>query len=61
MVPVRNAVRLYDALLERDGTAELHIFADAPHGFALRGKDLPAGAWPSLCEAWLRQIGVRIA
>ena len=61
VVPVRNAVRLYDALLERDATAELHIFADAPHGFALRARNLPAGAWPSLCEAWLRQIGMRIA
>jgi acetyl esterase/lipase len=60
VVPVRNAVRLYDALIEHDATAELHIFADAPHGFALREKELPAGAWPSLCEAWLRQIGVRI-
>jgi acetyl esterase/lipase len=60
VVPVRNAVRLYDALLERDATVELHIFADAPHGFALREKELPAGAWPGLCEAWLRQIGVRI-
>ena len=61
VVPVRNAIRLYDALCERDATAELHIFAEAPHGFALREPDLPVGAWPSLCTAWLAQIGVRIA
>lgn len=60
IVPVRNAVRLYDALQERGALAELHIFADAPHGFALREPDLPVGAWPRLCEAWLTQIGVRI-
>lgn len=61
VVPVRNAVRLYDALCERDATTELHIFAEAPHGFALREPELPVGAWPSLCKAWLAQIGVRIA
>lgn len=61
VVPVVNAVRLYEAVLQRDGAAELHIFADAPHGFALRALNLPAGAWPRLCEAWLGQIGVRIA
>jgi hypothetical protein len=34
----------------------LHVFADAPHGFALDSdKDLPVTKWPSMCEAWLRQ------
>ena len=60
IVPVRNAIRLYDALHERGAQVELHIFGDAPHGFALREPDLPVGAWPTLCEAWLGQIGVRI-
>jgi acetyl esterase/lipase len=57
VVPVENARRLHDAYAVRGGQAELHIFADAPHGFALRSPDLPAGKWPLLCEAWLRQIG----
>jgi acetyl esterase/lipase len=55
VVPVENAYRLHQALLAKGGQAELHIFADAPHGFALREKDLPVGQWPRLCEAWLRK------
>jgi acetyl esterase/lipase len=55
VVPVENAYRLHKALLAKGGAAELHVFADAPHGFALREKDLPVGQWPRLCEAWLRK------
>jgi acetyl esterase/lipase len=53
VVPVANAYRLHQALLAKGGAAELHVFADAPHGFALRERSLPVGAWPRLCEAWL--------
>lgn len=60
VVPVENGLRLYQAFRERGGLVDLHIFADAPHGFALREPGLPVGAWPKLCEAWLGQIGVRI-
>ena len=43
VVPVENAYRLHKALLAKGGAAELHVFADAPHGFALREKELPVG------------------
>ena len=57
VVPVENARRLH-AAWERAGTAaELHVFADAPHGFALDTAGLPVAVWPRLCEAWLRQVG----
>jgi dipeptidyl aminopeptidase/acylaminoacyl peptidase len=57
VVPVENAFRLHRALTEAGGAAELHVFADAPHGFALDTQGLPVSAWPRLCEAWLRQVG----
>ena len=57
VVPIDNAHRLHAALIRAGGAAELHIFADAPHGFALDTKGLPVAAWPGLCEAWLRQAG----
>jgi hypothetical protein len=57
-VPVENARRLQAAYGANDASAEVHIFADAPHGFALRTPKIPAGQWPVLCEAWLRRIGV---
>lgn len=57
VVPVENARRLYSAMSQRGGAAELHIFADAPHGFALDTVEMPVAVWPKLCEAWLKQVG----
>lgn len=57
VVPVANAYRLAHALGEAGAHPELHVFADAPHGFALDTPDLPVSRWPMLCEAWLRQMG----
>jgi acetyl esterase/lipase len=57
VVPVENGYRLARAWGERGGIAELHVFADAPHGFALDTEGLPVSRWPELCEAWLRQLG----
>ncbi|KAM0272263.1 hypothetical protein ACHAQH_008735 [Verticillium albo-atrum] len=59
IVPVVNAYRLAQAIQAVDGPVELHVFADAPHGFALdTGAEEPVSKWPSLCEAWLRQRGL---
>jgi len=56
VVPVVNAYRLAEGFTKCGASVELHIFADAPHGFALSSdKDLPVSKWPSMCEAWLRQ------
>jgi len=57
VVPVENARRLHAAWQQAGGAAELHVFGDAPHGFALDTKDMPVSVWPTLCEAWLRQVG----
>ncbi|KAF4344000.1 endo-1 4-beta-xylanase B [Fusarium beomiforme] len=56
VVPVVNAYRLAEAFTKHGAPVELHIFADAPHGFALDSpKELPVSKWPAMCEAWLRQ------
>ncbi|MHA6723897.1 alpha/beta hydrolase [Sphingomonas sp. RS2018] len=57
VVPVANAWRLTEALQAKGGAVELHVFADAPHGFALDTVDLPVAQWPALCAGWLRQAG----
>lgn len=57
VVPVENARRLHAAWEQAGGAAECHIFADAPHGFALDTQGLPVSVWPQLCAAWLRQVG----
>jgi acetyl esterase/lipase len=56
VVPVENGRRLHAAFTAAGGTAELHVFADAPHGFALDTPNMPVSIWPRLCEAWLRQV-----
>jgi len=56
VVPVENAYRLHKAIHEKGGAAELHVFADAPHGFALREREKPVREWPALCEAWLKTL-----
>lgn len=57
VVPIDNALRLRAGWRAAGGATELHIFSDAPHGFALDTPDQPVSLWPSLCEAWLRQVG----
>jgi acetyl esterase/lipase len=56
VVPVENAYRLHKAIHAKGGAAELHVFADAPHGFALREAALPVGEWPRLCERWWTRV-----
>lgn len=58
VVPVVNAYRLAEGLGNRGGQVELHVFADAPHGFGLDTEGLPVSAWPGLCEAWMVQKGI---
>lgn len=55
VVPVVNAYRLANALGERSAGVELHVFADAPHGFAVDTVDLPVSGWMEMCEKWLKQ------
>lgn len=56
-VPYEHSVRFADRLRKAGVPVELHIFAGAPHGFALRGTG-PEKAWPALCAGWLRARGV---
>jgi len=57
VVPVENAWRLHRSLIAKGGSAELHVFADAPHGFALRATQRPVASWPALCAAWFKSLG----
>jgi len=48
-----NAARYYIALREAGVPAELHIFAEGGHGYALRRLNGPLGHWPELLREWL--------
>lgn len=58
VVPVVNAYRLAGGLTQAGSQVELHVFADAPHGFALDTKDMPVSKWPELCASWMKQVGL---
>jgi acetyl esterase/lipase len=57
VVPVVNAYRLAEGIMKRGAPVELHVFADAPHGFALNTVNMPVSKWPEMCEEWLKQGG----
>ncbi|RYY01943.1 MAG: alpha/beta hydrolase [Gammaproteobacteria bacterium] len=54
-VDSRNSTRFYDALKAAGVPAELHIFQDGKHGFAIRNAaGYPVAIWPQLCESWFK-------
>ncbi len=54
-VDARNSTRFYDALKAAGVTAELHIFQDGKHGFAIRNtKGYPVAIWTQLAAQWLQ-------
>ncbi|WP_246543665.1 alpha/beta hydrolase [Novosphingobium profundi] len=58
VVPLVNAHRLASALEAQGAHPEVHVFAQAPHGFALDTPGLPVSLWPQLCVAWMRQHAI---
>lgn len=57
-VPPENSVAFYLALRKAGVPAELHIFAEAPHGVGLDLKDPAVGMWGELLTNWLRGRGI---
>lgn len=58
VVPPENSVAFYLALLKAKVPAELHIFADAPHGVGLDLRNPPVGMWSQLVLEWLKGQGI---
>lgn len=58
IVPVVNAWRLAEGILKAGAKVEVHVFADAPHGFALDTVGIPVQEWPGMCARWLAQLGI---
>lgn len=56
-VPVQNSLQFYEALLEHDVPAEMHLFRNGPHGFGLSTYDPELSIWTELCENWMRDLG----
>ncbi|MCO8120746.1 alpha/beta hydrolase [Stieleria sp. TO1_6] len=57
-VPPQNSVDYYLACHAKGVPAELHIFPEGRHGLGLASQQPGASQWPSLCEDWLRRLGM---
>jgi acetyl esterase/lipase len=53
VVPVDHALNLVRALQQTGGDVDAHIFAKAPHGFALRELQGTHDQWPALAARWM--------
>ncbi len=58
VVPPENSVAFYLALHKAGVPAELHIFAEAPHGVGLDLQDEAVGEWGMLLRNWLKGRGM---
>jgi len=57
-VPVMNSVAFYSALVKARVPAEMHLFANGPHGVGLALNDPALSHWPELLTEWLRGRGL---
>lgn len=56
-VSVRNSLMFYNALLDKNISASLHIFPNGGHNIALRNNPGSTEEWTKLCEMWLIEMG----
>jgi acetyl esterase/lipase len=57
-VPAENSVLFYLALRKAGVPAEMHIYADGPHGVGLAPTDLALSSWPRRLEEWMAGRGL---
>jgi acetyl esterase/lipase len=58
VVNPRNSLMFYNALLDKNISASLHIFPRGGHAIALRNNPGSTETWTNLCEMWLVEMGV---
>ena len=58
VVPVENSVLFYLALRKAGVPAEMHIYAQGPHGVGLATTDEALSTWPARLADWLRVRGL---
>ncbi|WP_423127144.1 alpha/beta hydrolase [Gaoshiqia sp. Z1-71] len=53
-----NSLRYFEALQKAGVSSCLHIFPKGEHSIALRNNPGSTNLWTSLCEAWLKELGI---
>ncbi|HEY0462360.1 MAG TPA: alpha/beta hydrolase [Pyrinomonadaceae bacterium] len=56
VVNPRNSLLFYNALLEKNIPASLHVFPHGGHAIALRNNPGSTETWTNLCEMWLIEM-----
>jgi dipeptidyl aminopeptidase/acylaminoacyl peptidase len=56
-VNVRNSVLLYNALIEKNVPASIHVFPQGGHGIKLVDNPGSTDLWLNLLELWLNEKG----
>jgi dipeptidyl aminopeptidase/acylaminoacyl peptidase len=57
VVPVKNSIVYYQALVSNGIPSELHVFQKGGHGYGLAGGKETESKWPELCINWLKVSG----
>jgi acetyl esterase/lipase len=55
VVPVKNSIVYFEALVRNNIPAEMHIFEKGGHGYGLAINRETESAWPDLCLSWLKE------
>ena len=55
-VPVENSIVYFQALQDSGVPAEMHIYPEGGHGYSLGLQYPEVQSWPTLLEAWLRNL-----
>jgi len=56
-VSPRNSMMFFQALIDNNVSASLHIFPQGKHEISITRKLGSAALWTSLCEMWLKEMG----
>lgn len=58
-VNVRNSLMFYNALVEKNVSASIHVFPQGGHSIGLSNNPGSTELWTTLCEAWLKEMGFK--
>jgi len=59
-VNVRNSLLFYNALIENNVQASIHIFPQGGHGITLGDNPGSTDIWPQLLNLWLEEKGFAV-
>lgn len=54
LVPVRNSQLFYDALRQKNVSAEIHIYEKGGHGYSMRPSGVDSDNWTEALRVWLK-------